>query len=130
MSGKLEQYGKSDYPPLEKKDIPKLVTPKKDYEAFVKSKGAERVQSFRIYDKEGNFNFHHYGHLIEGSYREGSLILTTTSRIYTLTGRHLDKLAELFSDKQIKAVYEFNPDKHALSQEKKAILIEKIEEED
>ena len=105
MEDKLNKYGtpKKAYPPLEKSELPKLVTPKKQYEAFVKIKGMERVESFKIYDRNGNFDFYHYGHLLEGSFRNDVLMISTTSRIYSFTGQQLVKLAELFSEKKVKA---------------------------
>ena len=130
MSDKLDKYGSPEYPPLEKKNIPKLIAQQKAYEAFAKVKGMERVDYFKIYDRNSNFTFYYYGHLLEGSFEDGELTLITTNRIYTLTGKNLDKLAELFSEKKVKAIYEFNPQIHESPTDGKAIIIEKIERGD
>ena len=130
MSDKLDKYSKSDYPPLGKPDIPKLVTKTKEYQAFLRTKGTERGESFKIYDEKGNFDFYAYANLIEGSYRNGELIITTSSRIFTLIGKNLDNLAELLSEKRIKAMYEFNPQTDKYPDDNKASVIEKIERED
>ena len=125
----LEKY-KSSYPPLEKKEIPKLVKQLKTYNAVARIKGSEKTDRFRIYDAEGNFDFYSYSHLIEGSFRNGILTLNTTTRSFALSGKNLDQVAELFSDRKVKALYQFNPAIHQPPAEPKEIIIEKIEREE
>lgn len=127
MSDKLTKYGNPQYPPLEKQETARLVTPRKEYQAFIKMKGSEHGESFRIHDRHGNFDFYYYSHLIEGSFRDGELTLTLTSRVYTLTGTNIERLAELFCEKKVKSVFEFNPDTHEPPDDPQATIIETID---
>jgi len=114
------------YPPLEKK-LPRLVTEKSSYEAIEKTNKPER---FKIVDRKGNFDIYSYGHLLEISYQNGNIIITTTTRTFTLSGKNLRQIADFLSDRKVKNLIEFNPDTHKPPVSKNAIVIEKIERED
>jgi hypothetical protein len=108
-------------------NIPTLVKSKKTYHAIIKAKGVEKIQRFRICDKHGNFDLYNYAHLLEASFRNGVFILTTTTRIFTLTGKNLEKIADLLDDTKIKSMHEFNSDTQELPTEENAIIIESID---
>ena len=120
----LDKYTSKPYPPLEKKPIPTLVENKPPYKASVKAKVKERI---KIYDRKGNFDLYNYGHLLEVSFRNSMLTITTTTRIFTLSGKNLAQIAELLGDRQIGAIHEFNPDTHSLPTEPNAPIIESME---
>ena len=126
----LGKYKKTPYPALEKmpdsNQTTKLVKSEQPYVAAVQIKAGEPKEQFRIYDKDGGFDFHNYNHLLAGSLKNGILILTTSTQIYTLTGKNLNLIASLIGDKKIRAIYEFNPTKHKLPKEDAAV-IESIE---
>lgn len=128
MSDRLDKYNTPpSYSPLEKKELPKLVEKVENYEAFIKAKGMERVEALRLEYGQGNFDFFHYNHLLEGSYQDNVMTLTTSSRIYAITGQNLDQMAELLTDRKIKILREFDPAQHEMPANKKAVIIEKIE---
>lgn len=126
MSDRLDKYS-TPYSDLEKKDLPKLVEKVENYEAFVKAKGMERIDSLRLEYGQGNFDFFHYNHLLEGSFQNGIMTLTTSSRIYAISGQNLQLMAELLTDRKIKILREFDPAQHEMPASKKAVIIEKIE---
>lgn len=121
----LGEYDEQPEKPAQQ--LPTLIKPKKDYQAIGKFKTAEKIPHFRIYDRNGNFDRYSYSHLLEVSFREGVFIIMTTTRIFTLSGKNLGKIADSFDERKVKALYEFNPDKHTPPTEQNAILIENIE---
>ncbi len=105
---------------VQQEQIPKLV---ETYKA-IEQKTSTRL---KIYDRHGNFDLYKYSHLLEVSFRDGNLTITTTTRAFIFTGENLHRIAELLGDEQIKSMKEFNPDKHIAPKEQNAILIKTIE---
>lgn len=117
MSDKKELLGKyrkkrTPYPELVKSDNQSQNL----YRAFEEIKATDKKDIpkdiFRIYDKDGDFDFYEYSRLLKGSFKKGAIILPTMTDIITLKGQNLRGIAELFSLRKIKAVYEFNPATH------------------
>lgn len=127
----LGKYSRKPYPPLRRiEQTPQLVKSDEPYQAVVKSKGTERTIGFKIYNKEKDFDFYSYPHLLEVSFRNGDLILTMTTRTFTLSGRNLDQIADLLGERKAKAIYEFDPNVYEQPAEEGAAIIESIEREE
>ena len=117
----LGKYQSNSPTPSDKmQQVPKLV---ETYKA-IEQKTSTRL---KIYDRHGNFDLYKYSHLLEVSFRDGNLTITTTTRAFIFTGENLHRIAELLGDEQIKSMKEFNPDKHIAPKEQNAILIKTIE---
>ncbi len=120
----LGKYTNKKAPTLPLQDTSTFTKSKVPYQAFNKAKVTER---FKIYDHNGNFDLYNYGHLLEISFRDGRLLITTTTRIFILDGNNLSQIAELLGDRKIGSIYEFNADKHEAPIEPNAPIIESIE---
>lgn len=125
----FDQYARqgTPYPPLEKeKELPQLIEKRKPYKAVERFKSGEKDDRFRIIQANGDFDFYSFSHLIEGSYRSGNLLLSTTTRTFTLSGRNLDQIVDLIADRKAKAICVFDPAKHEPVTDLKEIFIEQI----
>ena len=96
------------------------------YAAIETYKGSAKGTLFRIVDAKGNFDFYSFTHIVEGSYRDDMLTLTTTSRVFVLSGKNLAHIAEQISERKLKALYEFNTEKHVKPDDENAVFIESI----
>lgn len=130
MSDKNDILGK--YKPTEEaspkmETKPELVKSDKPYVAVVQPKTGESKGQFRIYDKEGGYDFFSYTHILAGSFKKGIIALTTSTQIFTITGKNLEIVARLISDKKAGAIYEFNAEIHKLPEEEDRAIIERIQ---
>lgn len=99
-----------------------------DYLAHEHAKGRGRVSRFRIVDTIGNSYGCSYAHLIDWIYSpDHSITLHTSSRIYALTGRNLNRIEELLMEERIKGLYVFDPQRHNSITDKNEPIIEQLE---
>lgn len=118
---------REEYPEPAKRETVGLVTQRPQYRAVQQYKSGERVERFRLVDKNGNFAFYSYQHLLEGVYEDGLLTLSLTTRSYLIKGENLPALIALIEERKAKIIQEFNPDLHERETDPKAIYIELIE---
>lgn len=97
----------------------------KKYPGAETFKGSQKGSYLRLIDKEGNFDMHAYGHIIECSFRDGFFTIVTTSRSYVLSGSNLTKIADLIDERKLKALYEYNSKGHE-KPDSSAVIIEEI----
>lgn len=111
-----------------KKEVAEYLPKKKEYRAVERFKVGDKVtERFKIVDKDGNFDVYSYTHLVEISYRSSILTLSTTSRNFVLTGQNIAEIADLISERKLKAIHEFNPTVYINPDDEKAVVIELIE---
>ena len=132
MSDKKDSLGsyleKPPYPPLQKREIPKLVPEKKIYKAIIGFGAGEKPERFRVVASDGSFHFFSFSHLLEGSLKDDLLTLSLTTRIFQISGRNLVKVVDALSNRKAKAICTFNEKIHAPVADKNLAFIEKIEE--
>lgn len=124
--GKYKQTGEP-FPKMEQK--PELVKSDKPYMAVTQPKTGDSKGQFKIYDKDGGYDFMSYSHIIGGSFKKGIITLHTPLQIFTITGKNLTLVATLISDKKAGAIYEFNPNTQKRPQDENTPVIETIESE-
>jgi len=95
----------------------KLVKSESGYQAVIELTAAHSSHKtlkgqFGIFGKNGDFDYFDYHHVIKRSFKQGVVMLTTTTDIICLRGQNLKSVAECFAHKKACAVYEFNPIEH------------------
>lgn len=118
----MEGYGTQHSPTPPAQATPQLLKPYPGAETF---KGAQKGHTLRLVDHKGEFDMHPHGHVIECSFRDGFFTIVTTSRSYVLSGKNLAKIADLIDERKLKALHEYNPQKHE-KPDSSAIVIEEI----
>lgn len=121
----LGKYQSKEYPPLEKpvKQTPQLV---KEYNAFEEFK-SRKSPRFRIVDADGKSYGCSYAHLIDWVFDPPTLlIITTSSRIFTIKGKNLERIEKLLTEDKIKELHVFKENKYKQPDSNKPI-IEKLE---
>ena len=82
---------------------------------------------FRIVDADGKSYGCSYAHLIDWVFDPPALlIITTSSRIFTIKGKNLGRIEQLLTEDKIKELHVFKESKHNPSANNKP-LIEEIE---
>lgn len=129
MEGKknsMQQYDSKPYPPLEKKaDAPtQLVRENTTYQAVLAYKRNERSPRFRIInDNDGKSYGCGYAHLIDWTFTSPNLlILNTSTRVFTLEGKNLDNIEQLFLEERVKELRVFNPKAHNAPSEEEPVI--------
>ena len=118
----LEGYSTHHSPTPPAAAAPQLL---KNYPGAETYKGSNRGTTLRLIDRKGEFDLHPHGHVIECSFRNGLFTIVTTSRSYILSGRNLAKIADLIDERKLKALHEYNPERHQ-KPEDSAIVVEEI----
>lgn len=135
MEGKdslINKYQGKKYPPLQPPSqatpgVPQLVT-KKDYRGVVESNRSNRSRRFKIATAEGKSYLCGYAHLIETILNKGGVMtLSTSSRIFTLTGKNLEEVERLLMEEKLREIHEFTDEFYHEPSDKKAVFIEKLE---
>ena len=121
----LENYT-SPSPTPASPSVPQLV---KKYPGAETFKGSQKGSYLRLIDKQGNFDMHAYGHIIECTYRDGFFTIVTTSRSYILSGQNLPKIADLIDERKLKALHEYHPQRHQ-KPDSSAVIIDEISRAD
>lgn len=124
----LGKYQSKEYPPLEKpvKQTPQLIKEKSAYNAFEEFK-SRKSPRFRIVDADGKSYGCSYAHLIDWVFSPPTLlVITTSSRIFTIKGKNLGRIEQLLTEDKIKELHVFKESKHNPPADNKP-LIEEIE---
>lgn len=110
----LSKYQGKEYPPLEKpmQQTPQLVKEKLDYNAFEEFK-SRKFPRFRIVDADGKSYGYSYAHLIDWVFDPPTLlVITTSSRIFTLKGKNLGRIEQLLMEDKLKELHVFTEGKY------------------
>lgn len=117
----LSKYGGKVYPPLEKTP-PQLIKEKSEYHAFEEYK-SRKSSRFRIVDADGKSYGYSYAHLIDWVFDPPTLlVITTSSRIFTIKGKNLGRIEQLLMEDKIKELCAFIDKKHKPPAVNKAII--------
>jgi hypothetical protein len=120
----MEKYvGGKTYPPL----VPpvRLATKEaQDYRALVENKQrAGSTPRFRVVDRKGISYGCGYAHLLGWMYTPPDLLtLQTTTHIFTLEGKHLDKIEAAFMEEKVRELHEFNQEYHKPPEEGEPLI--------
>ena len=122
----LGKYQNKEYPPLEKpvKQPPQLIKEKSAYNAFEEFK-SRKSPRFRIVDADGKSYGCSYAHLIDWVFDPPTLlIITTSSRIFTIKGKNLGRIEQLLTEDKIKELFVFDAGRYKQPANNKSIIEE------
>ncbi len=120
----LENYGGEPYPPLQKiEQSAPSVKVEADYKAMIEIKRGNRTPRFKIVDAKGVSYGCSYSHLLDWVFTPPSLLtINTTTRIFTIEGKHLEHIERLLLDERIKELHVYNPERHIVPEEGKTVI--------
>ncbi len=113
----IEKYtSRKPYPAL----APPVAVGPQDYRALVEQKRSPR---FRIVDRKGFSYGCGYAHLIGWLFSPPDLLtIQTTTQIFTIEGKLLDKIELALLDERLRELNEYSPERHHKPEEGEPII--------
>jgi hypothetical protein len=122
----IEKYTGKKYPALVPPPAPGAKQAE-DYRALVEHKQRGSNPRFRIVDRKGFSYGCGYAYLLGWLYSPPDLLtIQTTTQVFTIEGRNLERIELALMDEKIRELHEFNPELHNPPEEGQPI-IERLE---